>query len=120
MDTYVKLATIIVRNMEESVIFYSDTMGLKIDSEYDLGSMGRITLMHGSGDAMVELIESSVYPVGFYSVGMYVDDMEEAMAKYKAKGAKILGEPVPTQVGSCAFIEDPNGVRIAIVYKNKK
>ena len=115
MDTYVKLATVIVKNMEESVKFYSDVMGLEIDGEYDLGSAGRITLMHGKGDAKVELIESSLYPVGFYSVGMYVDDMEEAMMKYKAKGAKILKEPVPTQAGSCAFIEDPNGVRLAIV-----
>ena len=76
-----------------------------------------ITLMLGKGDAMVELIESSRYPVGFYSVGMAVDDMEKAMANYKALGARILAEPVPITGGSLAFIEDPNGVRIAIVNK---
>jgi len=119
MDTYVRLATIIVSSMEESVKFYSEVMGLELDSVYDLGSMGRITLMRGSGDAMVELIESSSYPIGFYSVGISVDDMEAAMAGYKAKGAKILAEPVPITGGSCAFIEDPNGVRMAIVNKSK-
>jgi len=90
VDTYVRLATIIVKNMEESVEFYSDVMGFKINSEYDLGSTGRITLMQGNGDAMVELIESSSYPVGFWSVGISVDDMEAAMAKYKKGGAKSL------------------------------
>ena len=119
MDTYVRLATIIVKNMEESVGFYSDVMGFRVNSEYDLGAMGRITLMQGSGDAMVELIESPSYPVGFWSVGIAVDDMEAAMAKYRAEGAKILGEPVPITGGSCAFIEDPNGVRLAIVCKSK-
>ena len=119
VDTYVRLATIIVKNMEESVEFYSDVMGFKINSEYDLGSTGRITLMQGNGDAMVELIESSSYPVGFWSVGISVDDMEAAMAKYKKGGAKILGEPKPITGGSCAFIEDPNGIRLAIVCKNK-
>ena len=117
MDTSVKLSTIIVKNMEESIEFYSGVMGLEINSEYDLGGRGRITLMSGSGDAMVELIESPSYPVGFWSVGIYVDDMEEAMASYKVKGAKILAEPVPITGGSCAFIEDPNGVRLAIVNK---
>jgi len=119
IDTFVRLATMIVKNMVESVEFYSAVMGLEIHSEYDLGPMGRITLMRGNGDAMVELIESSHYPVGFYSVGLSVDDMDEAIAKYREKGAKILAEPAPITGGSLAFIEDPNGVRIAIVYKNK-
>ena len=119
MDTYVRLATIIVKSMEESVRFYSEDMGFEINSEYDLGPMGKITLMQGSGDAMVELIESPAYPVGFYSVGMSVDDMDSAMTSYKDKGVKILADPVAITGGSCAFIEDPNGVRIAIVQKNK-
>ena len=119
METYVKLATMIVKNMEESVKFYSEVIGLKIDSKDDLDLRGRITLMRGSGDAMVELIESSSYPVGFWSVGIAVDDMDEAMAKYKIKGAKILGEALPITGGSCSFIEDTNGVRIAIVCKNE-
>ena len=118
MDTSVKLSTIIVKNMEESVEFYSAVMGLEVDSEYDLGTMGRITLMRGCGSAMVELIESPSYPVGFWSVGLYVNDMDKAMAQYKAKGANILAEPTPITGGSCAFIEDPNGVRLAIICKH--
>lgn len=119
METFFKLATMIVNSMEESLKFYSEVMGLSIHSEYDLGPRGRITLMRGSGDAMIELIESSSYPVGFYSVGISVDDMDEAMAQYKEKGATILAEPVPITGGRCAFIEDPNGVRLAIVQKSK-
>ena len=117
MNSNVKLGTIIVKSMKESVEFYSEVMGLAIDSEYNLGAMGRITLMRGAGEAMVELIESPSYPTGFWSVGISVDDMDEAMAKYREKGAKVLGEPVPITGGKCAFIEDPNGVRLAIVYK---
>ncbi|MCL2826306.1 MAG: VOC family protein [Eggerthellaceae bacterium] len=118
MDASVRLATIIVESMEESVRFYAEVMGFGVNSVYDLGKMGRITLMRGNGDAMVELIESPAYPVGLYSVGVSVDDMDGAMAGYKAKGAKVLAEPVPITGGRCAFIEDPNGVRMAIVQKS--
>lgn len=120
METTVKLATIIVKDMETSIQFYQEVMNLEIDSEYNPIPGTWIVLMKGHGTGMVELIQSPSYPVGFYSVGMYVDDMAQAMAHYKAKGAKILGEPLPTLVGSCAFIEDPNGVRLAIVYKGGK
>lgn len=119
MKTDVKLATIIVKDLEESVRFYSDVMGLEVDSEYDLGPNGYIIIMRGCGDGMVELIQAPSFAVGFYSVGMYVDNMEEAMMTFRSKGAKILGEPVPITNGSCAFIEDPNGVRLAIVCKDK-
>ena len=119
MDTYVRLATIIVKDLEESVQFYSETLGFEIASEYVLGSAARITLMRGKGDALVELIESDNYPVGFYSVGISVSDIDEAVLNYKNKGATILSEPVPITGGRLAFIEDPNGVRLAIIQKEQ-
>jgi lactoylglutathione lyase len=71
--------------------------------------------MKSSGEAMVELIEDTVHDVGFYSVGMDVEDLNKIVEELKAKGAKITIEPVPTLVGSLAFLEDPNGVRIALI-----
>ena len=50
MDTSVRLSTIIIRSMEESIKFFSEVMGFEIDSEYDLRARVRITLMRSSGD----------------------------------------------------------------------
>lgn len=116
MDIQVKYSTMIVKDMEESIRFYREVMGFEVDSEYRPMPEITITLMKAKGDAMVELIKNNVNETGFYSIGMEVDDMDAAMQELKSKGAKILAEPAPTLVGSCAFIEDPNGVRIAIIH----
>ncbi len=115
----VQYSTMIVKSMEESVAFYRDVLGFRVDSRYELGPAGRITLMQGEGGAMVELIENDAYEVGLYSVGMDVNDLNKALVQIKEKGAKILMEPVQTKVGSMAFIEDPNGVRIALIQHDK-
>ena len=111
----VKYATIIVRSMDESIAFYSDVMGFAVDSQYRPRPGIVITLMKGAGEAMVELIENGSPEVGLYSVGMDVDDLDATVAHLKARGATITLEPVPILVGSLAFVQDPNGARIALV-----
>lgn len=115
MDLQVKYATMIVRDMEESVRFYTDVMGFSVDSAYRPQPGIVITLMKGRGDAMVELIKDTVHETGFYSVGMDVKNLPAALEELRSKGAKITMGPVPTLVGSLAFIEDPNGVRVALI-----
>ncbi len=116
MDIQVKYSTIIVKDMEESIRFYQDVLGFEVDSRYTPTPDITITLMRAKGDAMIELIKNNVNDVGFYSVGMEVDDMDSAMKELKSKGVKIIKEPVSTLVGSVAFLEDPNGVTIAVIH----
>lgn len=117
MNLQVKYSTIIVKDMEESIRFYQEVLGFVVDSQYRPTPEITITLMRPpKGETMVELIQSNAFDVGFYSIGMEVEDMEEAMETLKNRGAKILAEPAPTLVGSCAFIQDVNGVTIAIIH----
>lgn len=118
MDIKVKYSTIIVKDMEESIKFYTEVMGFKIHSQYNPQPGINITLMKGEGDAMIELIKDTIHGVGFYSVGMDVKDLNYTVEKLKTKNIKIIMEPVPTMVGSLAFIEDPNGVKIALIEHN--
>ena len=113
-----KYGTIIVKDMDESVKFYTETMGFEIDSVYDLQPGVSVTLLRGEGDAMVELIKNPAYEVGLYSVGMAVEDLNATVEQLKAKDAKITMEPIPITDGLLAFAEDPNGVRIALVQHN--
>lgn len=120
MDIQIKYSTMIVNDMEESIKFYRNVLGFEVDSKYtpapEGAPVGSITLMRSKGDTMIELIKDYVNDTGFYSIGMEVNDMDEAMQELKSKGAKILKEPIPISVGSCAFIEDPNGVRICLIH----
>ncbi len=115
MDIQVKYATLIVKDMDESIRFYTDVMGFEIDSQYNPQPETKITLMKGKGEAMIELIKNSAYEIGLYSVGLDVKDLDATLNELTAKGAKVTLGPIPTLVGSLAFIEDPNGVKLALI-----
>lgn len=111
----VRYATIIVADMDESVGFYRDVMGFEVDSRFEPVPGVVITLLKGEGDAMVELIKNTQDGVGLHSVGMEVEDVSATVAELRSKGARITLEPVRTLVGSMAFSEDPNGVKVALI-----
>lgn len=111
----IKYVTIIVEDMDESIKFYTEVMGFEIDSQYNLGPAGNITLLKGEGEAMVEIIKNPVDKPGLFSIGMDVKDIKTEIQELKSKGAKIIMEPTPITVGLLAFIEDPNGARIALI-----
>ena len=114
----VKYLTIIVKDMEESIKFYTEVLGLEIHSQFNPQPGVIITLLKGEGDSMIELIENMKDEPGLFSVGMDVEDINTIVKDLKNKGAKITMEPVPITVGSLAFLEDPNGVRIALIQHN--
>jgi len=111
----VKYATIIVADMEESIKFYTEVMGLEIDSRHNPFPGLTITLLKGEGDAMIELIKNAENEIGLFSVGMEVEDINTTVKELKSKGARITQEPVPITVGTLAFLEDPNGAKIALI-----
>ena len=111
----IKYATIIVKDMGESVKFYTEVMGFEIDSEHNPQPGASIILLKGEGDAMIELIQNTAYDTGLYSVGMDVEDINATVNELKSKGVRITMEPLPITVGTLAFLEDPNGARIALI-----
>lgn len=110
----IKYSTMIVRDMDKSVHFYRDKLGFEVDSEYDL-PQGKITLMKGEEDTMIELIENETFDIGLYSIGMDVADMDNEVKKLKDAGIKFDIEPIEITVGSMALFKDPNGVNIVLV-----
>ncbi len=118
MSIKIKYITIIVKDMDESIKFYKEVMDFEVNSQYTPLPEVTITLMKGKGDAMIELIKDTVHDIGFYSVGMDVEDLNSAIKKLKSKGTEIIMGPIDITVGSLAFLEDPNGVKIALIQHN--
>ena len=114
MRISVQYSTIIVKNLDESVTFYRNVLGFSEGYHVDL-PVARITIMESPGGACVELIESEMFPIGLYSVGTDVGDLDEVLEVLKKKGCEPLGEIIPTTVGRQVFIQDPNGVRICLI-----
>lgn len=112
----IKYSTMVVKDMDESVKFYTEVMGFEIDSQYDLGPAGSITLLKGEGETMIEIIQNPRDEIGLFSIGMDVEDLDTTLEELRSKGAKVTMEPTKITVGTLAFIEDPNGVRIALIH----
>ncbi|MGC4017779.1 MAG: VOC family protein [Muricomes sp.] len=123
MRISVQYSTMIVRNLEESVVFYRDVLGFTESYHVDF-PVGGITIMKSAEGACVELIESPQFEIGLYSVGTDVDNLDETIEHLRSKGYDTVGEIASTTVGRQVFVMDPNGVRICLIehtdeYKKK-
>ncbi len=107
------LVMIVVRDMERSVAFYRDVLGLKLLihqdnwSQFDAGNI--IIGLHPEGD------EVKVSPTTGMSIGIYVDDMDQAVAEIRRRLAKIAIGPRAEPFGRWALLFDPDGYSIQII-----
>ncbi len=107
--------TINVKDMEESIRFYEEVVGLKVDKRFPIGP-GEIVFM-GEGETKVELIyDGSDKWQGSktgISLGFETDSLDRMIDLVKEKAIEITGGPF--QPGSdfrFFFVKDPNGVNI--------
>ena len=115
-----------VNDLDESVRFYRDLLGMKLLRKKDYPS-GRFTLAfvgYGaeSDNAVIELThnwDTHEYELGnaFGHVAVGVEDIYKTCEALRAQGAKIVREPGPMKHGGSeiAFIEDPNGYKIELI-----
>ncbi|MCS6924796.1 MAG: lactoylglutathione lyase [Candidatus Binatia bacterium] len=115
-----------VNNLEESLNFYCDKLGMTLLRKKDYPS-GEFTLAFvGYGDeqthTVIELthnwgISSYEHGNAFGHLAIGVEDIYQTCADLKAKGVKVVREPGPMKHGGAviAFIEDPNGYKIELI-----
>ena len=89
MDYRLKLSTIIVEDIEESIAFYQNTFGFKMVEKF-YNEDGGLVLMQSPGGAAVELIDSKNFETGFWSMGIEVDDFETAIEELRSKDCKFI------------------------------
>jgi lactoylglutathione lyase len=115
-----------VGNLEESLKFYTEVLGMKLLRQKDYPD-GKFTLAFvGYGDesdhTVVELtynwgVDKYDLGNGFGHLAIGVDDIYKTCEEIKAQGGKVTREPGPMKHGSTviAFIEDPNGYKIELI-----
>lgn len=111
--------TIMVNNMEESLKFYQEIVGLKLDRRFDAGPNGEIAFL-GEGETKVELVcsreERRVNIGQDISMGFEVDSVDRMIEFVKANGIEVHSGPYqPNPHVKFFYILDPNGVKIQFV-----
>jgi lactoylglutathione lyase len=115
-----------VNNLEESIRFYCELLGMKLlrNKEYPSGRFTLAFVGYGNEteNAVIELTynwDTHQYDVGngFGHLAVGVTDIYATCETLRAKGAKIVREPGPMKHGSTeiAFVEDPNGYKIELI-----
>jgi len=112
-------STIMVKDMEESLKFYKEIVGLKENRRYQAGPGVEIAFL-GEGDAQIELIyneNNKEINIGSdISLGFEVSSIEETMSFVKEKGFDIHSGPFqPNPHIKYIFVLDPNGLKIQFV-----
>ena len=112
-------ATINVINLKETLYFYQQVVGLKIQRRLDMGRGNSITFL-GDGETKLEIICTNDYKDVDYgdsiSLGFEVDSLEDQMALVKREGIAIHSGPFSPAPGmSFFFVSDPNGLKIQFV-----
>lgn len=115
-----------VGNLEESLRFYCDVLGMKLLRQKDYPD-GKFTLAFvGYGDesdtSVIELTHN--WGVDSYNLGdayghiaIGVDDIYATCAEITNRGGKVTRPPGPMKHGKTviAFVEDPNGYKVELI-----
>ena len=115
-----------VGNMERSVKFYTEVMGMQLlrttdrpEQKYTLAFVG-----YGSEDTQSVIELTYNYGVDKYDLGtafghlaIEVPDAYKACEAVKAKGGTVTREAGPVKGGSTviAFVQDPDGYKIELI-----
>ena len=108
--------TIMVDNMEESVHFYRDLLGLPIQRRHP-GGPGMELCFLGEGDTKVELIydanRKAENQFQGISMGFEVASLEDQIRFLADHGVAVESGPFsPSPSISYFFVKDPNGLKI--------
>jgi lactoylglutathione lyase len=115
-----------VGNLDESLKFYCDVLGMKLLRKKDYPG-GKFTLAFvGYGNESDHTVLELTYNWGVeqYNLGdayghiaIGVDDIYNVCEQIKQRGGKVVREPGPMKHGSTviAFVEDPNGYKVELI-----
>lgn len=108
-----------VKNMEESLQFYEEIVGLEIDERFNAGPGMEIVFL-GDGETKVELIydeKNKDINIGSdISLGFEVDSVDKKISFLEEKEISVHAGPFqPNPSIKFFFVLDPNGMKVQFV-----
>lgn len=124
---------IIVPDLEASLAFWRDTLGLRLAQVEEVESQQAVVAFMPAGDSEVELVRPTTETSGaarflarrgpgLHHVALEVDDLDAMLVRLKEKGVRLINESPITAAGGnrAAFIhpESASGVLVEL-YETK-
>ena len=112
-------STITVKNLEESIKFYNEILGLNVNKRFNISAGVEIAFL-GDGETKIELVcNEALKEVSFgqnISLGFEVNSVDKMITLVKEKGIDIESGPFnPNPNIKFFYILDPNGLKIQLV-----
>jgi len=119
-----------VGNMERSVKFYTEVLGMKVLRTTDRPEQKyALTFVGYDDESRASVLELTYnYGVDKYDLGsayghvaLEVDDAAKTCEAVRAKGGKVTREAGPVKGGTTviAFVEDPDGYKIEFIERRR-
>lgn len=131
MITNVSLVSVWVKDLDESLAFYTDVLGFEPGDDIRLGPDFRwVTVTHPSqpelslhlttpsrplSDDLIAAMQRAQAEGGLPGVGLHVDDCRRTVEDLKAKGVEFLQEPTERPYGVEALMRDNSGNWMVLV-----
>lgn len=107
------MVTIFVSNMNESIRFYTETLGMKLGNHYG----NEFAIIHGKEGLTIGLHPASAKsPAGKMAIGIQVaEPIQGAVSRLKEKGVKFTTPVVDETEVLAADFADPDGAELYLV-----
>ena len=131
MITNVSLVSVWVKDLDESLAFYTDVLGFEKGDDVQLGPDFRwLTVVHPEqpelhlhlttpgeplSPELVEAMRRAQDDGGLPGVGLHVDDCRRTYEELRAKGVEFLQEPADRPYGVEALMRDNSGNWLVLV-----
>ncbi|PYK24089.1 MAG: glyoxalase [Verrucomicrobia bacterium] len=115
-----------VQDLEKTVSFYKDVLGLQEIRRHTSGRGSQLVFLKAPGnDEEIEICkfdESGPVVVGpdLTHLAFEVDDLEKFAKEAAAKGYPLSDGPNPSGTGKIAFIDAPEGYEIELIERGPK
>lgn len=121
MLTHVKSTCIYSTDVDRTIAFYTEVLGMEKRSDASQGPIRWVELAPPGAQTVIA-VASQGYPVyspdkvgGFSGLTLAASDPEATYHRMRAADVTFLKEPEQTAWGSQAIIEDPDGNQIVVV-----
>ena len=115
-----------VQDLEKTVSFYRDVLGLQEIRRHTSGRGSQLVFLKAPGnDEEIEICkfdESGPVVVGpdLTHLAFEVDDLEKFAKEAAAKGYPLSDGPNPSGTGKIAFVDAPEGYEIELIERGRK
>ena len=106
---------IIVPDLDKAVEYYTKTLGFP-EAFRNVNAQGQVQLVYVqiSQNTFIELQPANGRPLGVSHFGIHVDNVKDAVAMWKARGAEVSDVNVSGTKALLANITAPNAIRIEL------